>query len=119
MGDLSENGDYHAAKEEKGKMEGRIMHLEHLLENTTILDGCSDGNRHGCSLVASCRSSTATTMNLSGCCSVPSRSNMPTSAWFHPALLSARCSWVDRWATRISFEAPGGELTVRITAIEH
>ena len=27
LGDLSENGDYHAAKEEKGKMEGRIIHL--------------------------------------------------------------------------------------------
>ena len=27
LGDLSENGDYHAAKEEQGKMEGRIAHL--------------------------------------------------------------------------------------------
>ncbi len=31
MGDLSENGDYHAAKDEQGHMEGRIRHLEHLL----------------------------------------------------------------------------------------
>jgi hypothetical protein len=28
MGDLSENGDYHAAKDEQGHMEGRIRHLE-------------------------------------------------------------------------------------------
>ena len=27
LGDLSENGDYHAAKEEQGKMQGRILHL--------------------------------------------------------------------------------------------
>ena len=27
LGDLSENGDYHAAKEEQGKMEGRIRQL--------------------------------------------------------------------------------------------
>jgi transcription elongation factor GreA len=38
MGDLSENGDYHAAKEEKGKMEGRIMHLVQILENAEIVE---------------------------------------------------------------------------------
>ena len=32
MGDLSENGDYHAAKDEQGHMEGRIRQLEHLLD---------------------------------------------------------------------------------------
>ncbi len=37
MGDLSENGDYHAAKEEQGKMEGRINHLGGLLENSVIV----------------------------------------------------------------------------------
>jgi transcription elongation factor GreA len=43
MGDLSENGDYHAAKDEQGHMEGRIRHLEHLLENAEIIEGSSDG----------------------------------------------------------------------------
>jgi transcription elongation factor GreA len=38
LGDLSENGDYHAAKEEQGKMAGRILHLENLLENAVIVD---------------------------------------------------------------------------------
>ena len=38
LGDLSENGDYHAAKEEQGKMAGRILHLEKLLENAVIVD---------------------------------------------------------------------------------
>lgn len=37
LGDLSENGDYHAAKEEQGKMAGRILHLESLLENAVIV----------------------------------------------------------------------------------
>jgi transcription elongation factor GreA len=39
MGDLSENGDYHAAKEEQGKMEGRIRHLEALIKNAEIVEG--------------------------------------------------------------------------------
>ena len=38
LGDLSENGDYHAAKEEQGKMEGRIMHLANLIENAEIVE---------------------------------------------------------------------------------
>ncbi len=38
LGDLSENGDYHAAKEEQGKMEGRIVHLAKMIENAVIVD---------------------------------------------------------------------------------
>jgi transcription elongation factor GreA len=38
LGDLSENGDYHAAKEEQGKMEGRIAHLSAILENHVIVE---------------------------------------------------------------------------------
>ena len=43
MGDLSENGDYHAAKDEQGKMEARIGHLAALIENAVIIEG-SDGS---------------------------------------------------------------------------
>jgi transcription elongation factor GreA len=38
LGDLSENGDYNAAKEEQGKMEGRIRQLAHLIENAEIVE---------------------------------------------------------------------------------
>ena len=38
LGDLSENGDYHAAKEEQGKMEARIRHLQGVLENAEIVE---------------------------------------------------------------------------------
>jgi transcription elongation factor GreA len=41
LGDLSENGDYHAAKEEQGKMEGRIRHLEALIKDAEIVEGGS------------------------------------------------------------------------------
>lgn len=43
LGDLSENGDYHAAKEEQGKMEGRIRHIEALLERAEIVEDEGDG----------------------------------------------------------------------------
>ncbi|MBW3085641.1 Transcription elongation factor GreA [Austwickia sp. TVS 96-490-7B] len=35
-GDLRENGGYHAAKEEQGKMEARIRQLTQLLENAVV-----------------------------------------------------------------------------------
>ncbi len=41
LGDLSENGDYHAAKEEQGKMAGRINHLANLLENGVIVEAAN------------------------------------------------------------------------------
>lgn len=45
LGDLSENGDYHAAKEEQGKMEGRIIHLAKIIENAEIVELSADGEQ--------------------------------------------------------------------------
>ncbi len=38
MGDLSENADYHKAKEDQGFLEGRIQELEYLLNNAVIIE---------------------------------------------------------------------------------
>lgn len=45
MGDLSENADYHKAKEDQGFLEGRIRELEYLLKNATIIE--QNGNQVG------------------------------------------------------------------------
>ena len=37
MGDLSENADYHQAKEDQGFLEGRIQELEYLIRNAVII----------------------------------------------------------------------------------
>ncbi|MEO1062320.1 MAG: transcription elongation factor GreA [Actinomycetota bacterium] len=42
LGDLSENGDYHAAKEEQGKMEARIRQLQTILDEAEVVDGPVD-----------------------------------------------------------------------------
>ena len=41
LGDLSENGDYHAAKDDQGKMEARIRQLQAMLKNAEIVDSSS------------------------------------------------------------------------------
>ena len=42
LGDLSENGDYHAAKDDQGKMESRIRQIDNVLRNHEIVE--RDGN---------------------------------------------------------------------------
>ena len=44
LGDLSENGDYHAAKDDQGKMEARIRQLEALLKTATIVEEGTTGD---------------------------------------------------------------------------
>ena len=41
MGDLSENADYHKAKEDQAFLEGRIQELEYLLQNAVIIEEIS------------------------------------------------------------------------------
>jgi transcription elongation factor GreA len=42
MGDLSENADYHKAKEDQGFLEGRIQELEAILRNAVTIQKSSD-----------------------------------------------------------------------------
>jgi transcription elongation factor GreA len=44
LGDLSENGDYHAAKDSQGKMESRIRQLQALLKTAQVVDDTGGGD---------------------------------------------------------------------------
>lgn len=43
LGDLKENGDYHAAKDEQGHMEGRIRQIESILEDAEVVSPAPNG----------------------------------------------------------------------------
>src|SRR2546421_4366366 len=45
LGDLSENGDYHAAKDDQGKMEARIRQLQAMLDRAVIVESPGAGGR--------------------------------------------------------------------------
>ena len=52
QGDLSENADYHAAREEQAIIEGRIQELEYMVEHASIIsEEASDTVRIGSSVV--------------------------------------------------------------------
>ena len=48
LGDLSENGDYHAAKDAQGKMESRVRQIDNVIRNHEIVerDEHADTVRH-------------------------------------------------------------------------
>src|SRR3712207_2288393 len=45
LGDLSENAEYHAARNEQSFVVGRIRELEHLLANAQLIPAASAGPR--------------------------------------------------------------------------
>jgi len=116
-GDLKENAEYHAAKEEKAKMEARVAQLFGILENCTIVDAS------GSNVV---RSGSIVTMRdddeddddaeryLIG--SIEERQEdlmvVSPSSPLGEQLLGAKVG------DSVSYSSPGGELTVVVLGIE-
>ena len=46
LGDLSENAEYHAAREEQAEVEERIRHLEEILKNSSLIKEGGTGGHH-------------------------------------------------------------------------
>lgn len=116
MGDLSENGDYHAAKEEQGKMEARIGHLTALLEQATIIahEGDVDEVIQGVVVTLLYEADDEEEQYLIG--SIEERRDgveviSPTSP-LGEALIGAKAG------EEVTFDAPSGPLKVEIIRIE-
>ena len=116
LGDLSENGDYHAAKEEQGKMEGRIAHLSSILENAEIVDETRGGDTVQAGSIVSIQYVGDDDIERYLLGSIEERVEdaevaSPTSP-LGEALLGSKVDQIGE------YEAPGGILKVKIVAIE-
>ncbi len=115
LGDLKENGDYHAAKEEQGKMEGRIAQVAHLLKNAEIVEaGDLETVQAGCVVSVVYEGDDEPEKYLLG--SIEEKRDgldimSPTSP-LGEALIGASVDEV------VTYESPGGVLKVRVAAIE-
>ena len=117
MGDLSENGDYHAAKDEQGHMEGRIRQLEHVIETAEIIEGGDEGIVSAGSIVTIVYEGDDDSMaerylvghmeEKTGDLDVMS----PQSPLGASLLGSSEGTWVE-------YEAPTGKLRVRVIKVE-
>jgi transcription elongation factor GreA len=116
LGDLSENGDYHAAKDAQGKMEARVRQLQALLENAVVVsdeDSSADSVRPG--LVVALRYEDDDDIGEYFLGSIEERRSgvevvSPTSP-LGQALVGAKSGdWVE-------YRAPGGVLKVEVVSI--
>jgi transcription elongation factor GreA len=115
LGDLKENGDYHAAKEEQGKMEGRIAHLAKLLLDAEIVENVdTDVVVAGCIVGICYEGDDDVEKYLLG--SIEERREgiavISPGSPLGESLLGAKVG------ATVSYEAPGGRLAVRVVSIE-
>jgi transcription elongation factor GreA len=115
LGDLSENGDYHAAKEEQGKMEGRIARLSSILKDAVIVDGSSaDGSvQVGVVVTLRYQGETDTEQYLVG--SIEER--QPGVTVISPGSPLGESLLGARPGDTVSYEAPGGQLQVEVVGV--
>ena len=117
LGDLSENGDYQAAKDEQGHMEGRIRQLEAILEHAEIIAAPEPGVVGPGTIVTIVYegdSDDAAERYLLG--HIEERTGdldvISPTAPLGAALIGARTG------DTVSYEAPNGELRVRVIEVE-
>jgi transcription elongation factor GreA len=117
MGDLSENGDYHAAKDEQGHMEGRIRQLEHLVEHAEIIEAGDDGAVAAGTVVTLLYEGDAPSMAERYLVGHPEERAegldvvSPTSPLGAALIGSAEGHWVE-------YQAPNGMLRVQVLKVE-
>jgi transcription elongation factor GreA len=117
MGDLSENADYHKAKEDQAFLEGRIMELEYILKNAIIVEQ-RQGNRDlvevGAKVVVQDEEEEAAeTYHLVGAKEADPRSGKISNESPIGRALIGR-----RQGETIQVETPGGTVTLKILKIE-
>jgi len=116
LGDLSENGDYHAAKDTQGKMEARIRQLQALLKDAQVLDEVrSDGTVAQGSVVTLRYEGTDDTQDFFVGSIEERRGDMPVvspSAPLGQALLGRVAG------DTVAYQAPGGTLRVEVVKVD-
>jgi transcription elongation factor GreA len=117
LGDLSENGDYHAAKDDQGRMEARIRQLQAMLKGAEIVDAPTDAGgtvEAGSIVTIRYEGDEDTERYLIG--SIEERredlSVISPGSPLGQSLVGRRTGDV------VEYEAPGGSLKVEVVAVE-
>ena len=120
LGDLKENGDYHAAKDSQGKMEARIRQLQALLKQVQLVDESDVGD-------GSVSTGTTVTLRYEGddeddtqqffVGSIEERQgSLPVLS---PSAPLGQVLMGKKAGDTVEYTAPGGMLRVEIVAVGH
>jgi len=116
QGDLSENADYIAAKEEQGFLEGRIQQIEAMLHNVVVIEENGAGDKvtlGSCVTVVEEGAEEAETFRLVGPVEAdPAGGKVSNESPLGRALLGRQVG------DTVTVDAPGGEIDFQITAIQ-
>ncbi|HEY6622577.1 MAG TPA: transcription elongation factor GreA [Acidimicrobiales bacterium] len=120
LGDLKENGDYHAAKDSQGKMEARIRQLQALLKEVQLVDESDVGD-------GSVSTGTTVTLRYEGddeddtqqffVGSIEERQG--TLPVLSPSAPLGQVLMGKKAGDTVEYTAPGGMLRVEIVAVDH
>jgi transcription elongation factor GreA len=115
MGDLSENADYHKAKEDQGFLEGKILELKHTLFHAIIVEE-SKGNDKvtvGCKVTVQEEDFPSETYFLVGSKEAdPGTNKISHVSPIGKALLDQQVG------DQVKIKTPGGEFSLKILEIE-
>jgi transcription elongation factor GreA len=116
LGDLKENADYHAARDDQGRMEARIRQLQSLIDNAVIVDGSETSDVVGTGSVVALRYEGDDDADRYLVGSIEERradvSVVSPNSPLGQALLGHRKGDI------VEYQAPGGNLKVEIVDIE-
>jgi transcription elongation factor GreA len=115
MGDLSENADYHKAKEDQAFLEGRIQEIEHLLRTAVVVEKNPDAEVVGLGHHVTIQEGTAApeTFHIVGASEAdPRAGKISNESPIGRALVDHRVGDVVEAAT------PAGVMKIRIVGIE-
>ena len=116
LGDLKENADYHAARDDQGRMEARIRQLQSLIDHAVIVDGSQASDVVSAGVIVALRYEGDEDADRFLVGSIEERRS--DVAVVSPASPLGQALLGHRKGDVVSYQAPGGNLKVEIVDIE-
>jgi transcription elongation factor GreA len=116
MGDLSENADYHKAKEDQGFLEGKILDIKHTLQYAVVVDENSENNGKvtvGCQVTVQEEDLPSETYHLVGSKEAdPTQNKISHNSPIGKALMDKKVG------DQVQISTPSGDFSLRILEIK-